>query len=124
MRENFKENLEKALMEEEENIKIYDELMGSKGKEIGAAKKELEAKEGQIAAQVQGIADAKEEMDDTMIALKKDQAFLISLKKKCKAETELHEATKKTMMEEQKAIQETIKILNDDDALEMFKKTV
>jgi len=124
MRENFKENLEKSLIEEEEAIATYDQLMGSKGKEIKAAKKELEAKKTQIAAQVQGIADAKEEMDDTMIALKKDQAFLISLKKKCKAETELHEATKKTMMEEQKAIQETIKILNDDDALEMFKKTV
>jgi len=124
MRENFKENLEKSLIEEEENIKVYDELMGSKGKEISAAKKEVEAKKSQIAAQVQGIADAKEEMEDTMVSLASDQKFLIALKKQCKEETELHEAFKKSCAEEQKAIQETIKILNDDDALEMFKKTL
>merc|ERR1719262_1631363 len=63
-------------------------------------------------------------MEDTQISLASDQKFLIGLKKKCEAETKLHEASKKTMMAEQKAIQETIKILNDDDALEMFKKTV
>merc|ERR1712025_551610 len=39
MRENFKENLEKSLQEEEGNIATYDQLMGSKGKEISAAKK-------------------------------------------------------------------------------------
>lgn len=124
MRENFKENLEKALKEEEENIATYDQLMGSKGKEISAAKKELEAKKMQIAAQVQGIADASEELEDTEASLASDQKFLIGLKKKCEAETKLHEASKKTMMEEMKAIQETVKILNDDDALETFKKTV
>lgn len=124
MRENFKENLEKALKEEEDAIATYDQLMGSKGKEISAAKKELEAKKAQVATQVQAIADAKEEMEDTQVSLASDQKFFIGLKKKCEAETKLHEQAKKTMMEEQKAIQETIKILNDDDALEMFKKTV
>merc|ERR1719214_342830 len=114
MRENFKENLEKALKEEEEAIATYDQLMGSKGKEISAAKKELEAKKALIATQVQGIADAKEEMEDTQVSLASDQKFLIGLKKKCDAETKLHVASKKTMMEEMKAIQETIKILNDD----------
>merc|ERR1719240_1500895 len=124
MRENFKENLEKALKEEEEAIATYDQLMGSKGKEISAAKKELEAKKALIAKQVQGIADAKEEMEDTQVSLASDQKALIGLKKTCEKETKLHEAAKKTMMEEMKAIQETVKILNDDDALETFKKTV
>merc|ERR1719324_2357071 len=63
-------------------------------------------------------------MEDTMVSLASDQKFLIGLKKKCEAETKLREAAKKTMMEEMKAIQETVKILNDDDALETFKKTV
>merc|ERR1719262_1176628 len=63
-------------------------------------------------------------MEDTQISLASDQKFLIGLKKKCEAETKLHEAAKKSMMEEMKAIQETIGILNDDDALETFKKTV
>jgi len=124
MRENFKENLEKSLKEEEENIATYDQLMGSKGKEITAAKKELETKKALIATQVQGIADAKEEMEDTQVTLATDQKFLLGLKKTCATETKMHEAAKKSMMEEMKAIQETIKILNDDDALETFKKTV
>jgi len=124
MRENFKENLEKALKEEEDAIATYDQLMDSKGKEISAAKKELEAKKMQIAAQIQAIADASEELEDTQASLASDQKFLINLKKMCEEETKLHEASKKTMMEEMKAIQETVKILNDDDALEMFKKTV
>merc|ERR1719240_85300 len=99
MRENFKENLEKALKEEEENIATYDQLMGSKGKEISAAKKELETKKALIAKQVQGIADAKEEMEDTQVSLASDQKALIGLKKTCEKETKLHEAAKKTMME-------------------------
>merc|ERR550514_195248 len=98
--------------------------MSGKNQEITAAKTELEAKDGQLAAQIQAIADAQEDLEDTNSAIEKDEKMLLGLKKECSEKTKEQEMAEKTMMEEMKAIQETIKILNDDDALEMFKKTI
>merc|ERR1712039_950112 len=50
--------------------------------------------------------------------------FLAELKEGCDTKTAEWEVIKKTRAEELLALAETIKVLNDDDALELFKKTL
>merc|ERR1719281_1046363 len=107
------------MIEEENKAKAgYEELMAAKEKEIEAATKAIEEKlqrGGDLAVQ---IVEMKNDLAETKEALEEDKKFLADLKKK---EWALRQ---KTRAEEILAIQETIKILNDDDALELFKKTL
>merc|ERR550514_1244524 len=124
MRANFKENLEKATKEEEDAIKAFDELVAGKSKEIKAAKAEIEEKKSRVSKQEQLKSDAEEDMEDTKAAIKKDEDFLIGLKRACDQRTKEFEAAEVQRQQEIKAVQETIGILNDDDALEVAKKTL
>merc|ERR1712048_1554714 len=60
-------------------------------------------------------------MGEALIA---DKEFLANLGKDCDKKTEEWDVIVKTRAEELTALAETIKILNDDDALELFKKTL
>merc|ERR1712039_443683 len=53
-----------------------------------------------------------------------DEKFLAELDSGCDKKTAEWEVIKKTRAEELLALAETIKVLNDDDALELFKKTL
>merc|ERR1719240_877394 len=65
-----------------------------------------------------------EDLEDTKEDLAADQKFLAELEKGC-ATKEAEWATRcKIRSEELLAIADTIKILNDDDALDLFKKTL
>merc|ERR1712232_22474 len=66
----------------------------------------------------------KEDLDDTQKALLDDRKFLADLGTNCARKTKEHEANMKMRSEELLALADTIKILNDDDALELFKKTL
>merc|ERR1719264_2336547 len=66
----------------------------------------------------------KEDLDDTQVALAQDKAFLAELEKSCKTKTAEWEERSKTRADELVALADTIKVLNDDDALELFKKTL
>merc|ERR1711871_964572 len=70
------------------------------------------------------IAMKKNDLEDTKEDLAADQKYLADLVKNCGTKKEEWEAICKTRSEELIALQETIKILNDDDALELFKKTI
>lgn len=124
MRDNFKMNLQTATQEEEENIAAFEQLTGAKKKELAACTEGINDKTGRVATQTQQLADYKEELEDTTESLAADEKFLINLKKTCAQKTEEHEASVKARAEEKEAISEAIKILNDDSALETFKKSV
>merc|ERR1719499_2680571 len=70
------------------------------------------------------IAQMKNDLGDTEQALLEDKKFLADLEKNCATKQEEWDVIVKTRGEELQALSETIKILNDDDALEMFKKTL
>merc|ERR1712039_656803 len=53
-----------------------------------------------------------------------DKKFLADLEKGCATKTAEWEERSKTRAEELLALADTIKVLNDDDALELFKKTL
>merc|ERR1712129_79056 len=70
------------------------------------------------------IAQMKNDVGDTQEALIEDQKFLANLEENCEKKKAEWEVIVKTRGEELAALADTIKVLNDDDALELFKKTL
>jgi len=70
------------------------------------------------------IATLKADREDTAASLEEDRQFAGDLKKNCAEKTGVHEKEKEMRAQETVALADTIKILNDDDALELFKKTL
>jgi predicted nucleic acid-binding Zn-ribbon protein len=70
------------------------------------------------------IAGMSNDLEDTKEALTEDEKFSLELATSCKTKTAEWEEIKKTRAEELLALAETIKILNDDDALDLFKKAL
>jgi len=65
-----------------------------------------------------------EDLDDTKKSLAEDKKFLADMDKNCKTKKEEYQVVKKSRAEELVALADTIRILNDDDALDLFKKTL
>merc|ERR1719326_358379 len=109
---------------EEAAIKSYDELMAAKTKEVNACTKAIETKmvrSGELAVE---IVQMKNELGDLGESLVEDKKFLADLEKNCATKKGEWEVIVKTRNEELLALADTIKVLNDDDALELFKKTL
>jgi peptidoglycan hydrolase CwlO-like protein len=113
-----------AVEEETASIKTYNELMAAKTKEINALTKSIETKMAKIGELGVQLVTEKEDLDDTTKSLLEDEAFLKDLDKNCKTKEDEWAVRCKVRAEEQLAIADTIKLLNDDDSLELFKKTL
>merc|ERR1712008_7527 len=109
---------------EETAIAIYEKLMAAKKKEVIALTKEIETKLTRIGDLGVEIAQMKNDLGDTQEALIEDQKFLANLEENCEKKKAEWEVIVKTRGEELAALADTIKVLNDDDALELFKKTL
>merc|ERR1712127_722321 len=117
-------DLADATAAEAKAIEIFKGLLGAKTKEIAATTDTVEAKTQQIGELGVAIVQMKEDLSDTQAALGEDQKFFAELKKGCATKTAEWEERSKTRAEELVALADTIKVLNDDDALELFKKTL
>merc|ERR1719401_150132 len=116
--------LKEATDTETAAIKAYEELMAAKKKEVEALSAAIEAKLKAIGELSVSLAQMKNELTDTEEALLADQAFLAGLDKACAAKKAEWEVRSKTRADELSALADAIKMLNDDDALELFKKTL
>jgi len=117
-------SLSDATNTETEAIATYKGLMAAKTKEVAALTATIEAKTKQIGELGVSIVMQKEDLADTQETLGEDKAFLAELEKSCATKTAEWEERSKTRSEELVALADTIKVLNDDDALELFKKTL
>jgi len=70
------------------------------------------------------IAGMSGDLEDTKESLAADTQFLEGLDSSCETKSKEWEEVKATRADELVALAETIKVLNDDDALELFKKTL
>jgi len=112
------------ITEEQASVKGYEGLMAAKTKEVAALTKSVELKLGKVADLGVEISTMKNDLGDTSESLSEDKKFVADLEKNCADKTAIHEAEKQVRSEEIVALADTIKILNDDDALELFKKTL
>merc|ERR550514_1738887 len=124
MKDTMEKEMQEAIDAEEQAKKIYEELMAAKTKEIEALTKAIEEKLARIAELGVEIVNMKEDLDDTTKALLEDKKFLADLEKNCGVKEKEWAERSKTRSEELLALADTIKLLNDDDALELFKKTL
>merc|ERR1712078_443059 len=107
-----------------EIIGIMKQMLDTMIADLADATKAIETKLARIAELGVEIVNAKEDVEDTVEALEEDKKFLADLEKNCAAKTKDWEYRSKMRAEEILALAETIKILNDDDALDLFKKTL
>merc|ERR1719162_1815365 len=124
MTETMAKDLAEATASEEGSIKDFNGLMAAKTKEINALTKEIESKTARVGELGVQLVTQKEDLDDTSKAFAEDTVFLKDLKTDCATKGDEHAAHQKIRAEEQLAIADTIKLLNDDDALELFKKAL
>merc|ERR1719230_1884134 len=113
-----------ATKTEDKAIATYDGLMGDKKKEVAALQASIESKMTKVGDLGVSIAQMETDLGDNAEALADDKKFLADMDKECASRTSLYEENMKIHNEELLALADTIKILNDDDALEMFKKTL
>jgi len=117
-------SLANIMIAEEKAVYTYGELMKAKTAEVNSLTEAIEAKTAKIGDLGVHIVQIKDDLDDTSQALNEDRSFLKELEKGCDTKAAEWEERKKTRAAELLALAETIKILNDDDALELFKKTL
>jgi len=124
MSDTMTASLNDATATEEDSIKTFDQLVAAKTKEIEALTASIEDKTSAIGELGVQIVQMKEDLSDSEESLLEDKKFLADLEKNCATKEKEWSIICKTRSEELLALADTIKMLNDDDALELFKKTL
>jgi len=124
MKDQMDKDLGGIIEVEEAAQKSFDELVAAKTAEIKAASAAIESKSvrsGQLAVEVVQDKNAAENADKETAA---NADFLANLERDCKTKTAEWDERVATRNDELLAISQAIKVLNDDDALDIFKKTL
>merc|ERR1719395_238376 len=98
--------------------------MTSKKSEIDAAGKAVESKTARSGAVAVEIVQAKADLEKTSDAVAEDMDFKANLAKNCATKQKEWDERCKLRAQEIAAISDTIEMMNSDDALELFKKTL
>jgi len=124
MHDEMSADLKDSIASEAAAVKAFDALVAAKKKEVNALTKMIEEKlerSGNLAVEIQ---EMKNDLGDTAEGLEEDKKFLADMDKNCELKQKLYEENVKYRMQELAALADTIKVLNDDDALELFKKAL
>merc|ERR1719405_10028 len=124
MHDEMKKDFADASAEESSAIADFDSLVASKKKEIEALTKAIESKTMRVGELGVKIAEMENDLEDTQEGLADDKKFLADLDKNFELKKKEWAEYKKMEAMEMVALADTIKVLNDDDALELFKKTL
>jgi len=117
-------DLAEATKAEEEAVASFNGLTAAKTEEVATLTAAIEDKITRVGETGLAIADIKADAKDTADKLAEDKQFLADLKTDCAKKEAEWDAICKERKGELLALADTIKMLNDDDALELFKKTL
>merc|ERR1719197_404308 len=109
---------------EKADIEEFIAMLKAKLDLIDTLTKAIEDKLMRLGELMVEIVNVKEDLDDTGKALVEDRKFLADMDDICAKKKKEWELRCKMRSEELLALADTIKILNDDDTLELFKKTL
>merc|ERR1719156_78024 len=124
MKDDMEAELKEAIADEEKAVAGYGDLKASKEKEIEMATEAIETKMARAGELAVSVVQSKDALEDAQEEAADTTKFLATLEKDCATkEAEMAERTKMRNMEIT-AISEAIGILNDDDALDVFKKAL
>jgi len=124
MHDEMTKDLADATADEDAATASFNSLEASKKKEIDALTKAIETKTARVGELGVKLAQMENDLEDTKEGLAQDQKFLGDLDQNCALKKKEWAEYKKMEAMEMVALADTIKILNDDDALELFKKTL
>jgi len=124
MDDEMKVDLASATESEESSIKAFDGLVAAKTKEINALTKSIETKTARVGELAVKTAEFENDLEDTKEDLAETKKFLADLEVNCENKKKEWAEYGKMQSQELLALADTIKVLNDDDALELFKKTL
>jgi|EP00427_Karlodinium_veneficum_P016869 septal ring factor EnvC (AmiA/AmiB activator) len=124
LKDEMVKDFEEATTAEEAAIADFESLVAAKKKEIDALTKEIESKTMRVGELAVKLAEVENEIEDLKEQLAEDKKFLADLDKNCELKKAEWAEYKKMEAMEMVALADTIKVLNDDDALELFKKTL
>merc|ERR1719201_3334880 len=117
-------DLTDATNSENSAIAALEELTAAKLKEIDALTASVESKTARSGELAVKHAEMINDLDDTREDLAESKKFLADLDVNCENKKKEWAVYQKMQGEELLALADTIKVLNDDDALELFKKTL
>jgi hypothetical protein len=117
-------NLEEITGAEKDAKASYEQLVKAKTAEVDALTASIEERTKRIGELGVQLVEMREELSDAEESLVEDKKFLAELEKGCSTKEKEWAEICKVRQEEILALADTIKILNDDDALEMFKKAL
>jgi iron-sulfur cluster repair protein YtfE (RIC family) len=124
MKDDMEAELKEAIADEEKAVAGFGDLKASKEKEVEMATEAIETKMGRAGELAVSVVQTKDALEDANEEAADTQKFLATLEKDCATkEADNAERTKMRNMEIT-AISEAIGILNDDDALDVFKKSM
>jgi hypothetical protein len=125
---DIKDNMAKSHTDtestESQAIASYEELMTAKTKQVKALAETIETKSVRVGSLSVEIMQMKADLSDTQAALQQDKQFLANMDQDCATKTSEYDANTKLRSAELFAIADTIKMLADDDALELFKRSL
>merc|ERR1719428_2413176 len=124
MKTEFESNLADMQADEKKAVTEFGALKEAKTSEIAAGEEMAKQKTALLGKTKVALAEAKEDLEDTTSAMEADQAFLVDLKERCSVSDAEWEERSKTRALEIAAVGETIKILTDDDAKDLFASTM
>jgi uncharacterized coiled-coil DUF342 family protein len=124
MLETMEANLKDATATEDTAAAGFAELEASKKKEIEIATEAVETKTLRSGELAVSIVQTKNALEDTIEEVADNEKMSASLAEQCATKTKEFEGIKKEKTDEIKAISEAIAILNNDDALDVFKKAM
>merc|ERR1719420_1297195 len=124
MKDEMDAGLNGAVGDEEKAAAGYAELAAAKKEEISAAGAAIESKTQRSGTLAVTITTTKGDIKDTTNEMNDTEAFLAKLKVECAEKKKEWSVRCQIRAEEVAAISEAIKVLNDDDALDLFKKTL
>jgi len=124
MKQTMEEDLKETTASEEEAKASFATLTESKTKEIAAAGKAIEKKTARVGQVAVEAVQAKADLENTGEAVDEDTKFKENLASQCASKQKEWDERQKLRAQELEALSETIEMLNGDDALELFKKTL
>merc|ERR1719198_2805518 len=124
MKDEMDKDLGGIVSDEEQAAAAFEELSAAKKAGIAASGSAIESKTQRAGELAVAIVTTADDIEDTTADMKETEAFLANLASSCASKKQEWAERSKTRSEEIAAISETIDVLNDDDALDLFKKTL
>merc|ERR1719409_122581 len=109
--------------QEAKDLESYNDLKAAKTQEIDINNKSVIEKEKRIGALALAISESKHALEDAEEEKANAEKFLANMKEQCATMEKTRDERAKMRAAEIMAVSEAVKILNDDDALEVFAKS-